>query len=234
MNEINVIFEKSGGLLKRLMGFSCLLVAMKMEVKLKLVSEKKLFLDYFTFSNILGTWLLLIMIPTFFIIPFLDKNSMNWFFPYFISLFVGFVISWIVMYLKFFTTYDYDCIGKLVLSNDKITLAFESEEKEIELENNSVKLLYNGIRKIGFQYGRDFPRSGIFEIIINDFEKYYSVINSYDELEKVKKILKIWYQKKFDINEFTRTKENHRLIELEMKFDWARLNEIKSNATNTR
>lgn len=205
-----------------------------MEVNLKLVSEKKVFLDHFTYSKILGTFLLMIMIPTFFIIPFLDKSSMNWFFPYFIGLFTIFVLSWIVMILKYFTTYDYDCIGKLVLSDEKLILAFESEEKEINLETNSIKLLYNGIRKRGFHYGRDFPRSGVFEIIINDLEKYNSIINNYDELEEVKKILKIWYRKKYDIEEFTRTKEEHRLIELEMKFDWSRLNEIKRNATNTR
>jgi hypothetical protein len=162
----------------------------------------------------------------------LDKSSMNWFFPYFISLFILFVISWIVMFLKYFTNYDYDCIGKLVFSDDKLILVFESEKKEIDLKTNSIKLLYKGIRKRGFHYGRDFPRSGIFEIIINDLEKYYSIINNYDELEQMKNILRIWYEKKIHIEEFTRTKEEHRLIELEMKFDWARLNEIKRNATN--
>lgn len=205
-----------------------------MKVKLKLVSEKKGFLDHFTYSKILGTFLLMIMIPAFFILPFLDKSRMNWIFPYTIGLFSLFVMSWIVMFLKYFTTYDYECIGELVLSDEKLILAFEREEQEINVANNSMKLLYNGIRKRGFQYGRDFPRSGIFEIIINDLEKYYSIINNYDELEQVKRVLNSWYLKKYDIEEYTRTKEEHRLIELEMKFDWARLIEIKRNGTNTR
>lgn len=203
-----------------------------MEVKLKLVSEKKAFWDHFTHSKILGTFLLLLAVPTFFIIPFLGKNNMDWFFPYFLTIFFVFVISWIVMFLKYYTNYDYDCIGKLVLSDDKLNLVLEKEEKEINLETNRIQLLYNGIRNRGFHYGRDFPRSGIFELIINDVENWYAIINNQDELEHVKRILQIWYRKKYAIEEFTRTKEKYRLIELEMNFDWSRLKEIKRNASN--
>lgn len=198
-----------------------------MDVKLKLVKEKKVFLNHFTYSKIFGTYLLFIAIPTFFVLPFLDKGDMYWFWPYFKGLFLLFILSWMVMVLKYFFSYDYDCIGTLILSDDKIFLVIENEEKEIDLKTNRIKLYYNGVRRIGFHYCRDLPRSGIFELNLNDVEKVYSIINNYSELEQVKNRLKTWYKQKFYIEEFTRTKEKNRLFELEIKFDWARLNEFK-------
>ena len=202
-----------------------------MTVKLELVREKKGFLDHFTYPKILGTFLLLIALPTFFIIPF--ANNTNWYFTYFFALFFLFVFSWIIMFLKFFTSYDYDLIGKLILTDEKLTILFLAENREFNLIENKIKFLYNGIRKRGFHFGRDYPRSGIAEIIINDTEKYSIIIHNYSDMEALKGIFKTWYRKKFSFEEYTRTKENYRLIELEKDFYWARLTEIKENATNT-
>jgi hypothetical protein len=204
-----------------------------MEINLKLVKEKKGILDHFTYPKILGIFLLLIATPLFFIIPFLGKNSMNWYFPFFIIAFIVFVVCWIVMILKYYTSYDYDSIGKLLLSDDKINIVFENEEKEIHIENVGVTLLYNGIRGRGFHYCKDYPRSGIFQLIINDSDCFYAIINNHEELESIKKILQIWYRGKYSIEEFTRTTEKYRLIELESNFEWSRLNEIKKKIKNS-
>jgi hypothetical protein len=205
-----------------------------MMVKLKLVSERKSFLNHFTYPKILGTFLLMIVLPTFFVIPFLSKNHLNWSMPYFICLTILFVFSWVTMYLKYFSSYDYLCIGEIIFYEDKIILDLRNSKKEIDLSNNSVTLLYNGIRKRGFQFGRDFPRSGIFELIINGVERHYSIINNFEDLKQMKSILNIWYRKKFHIEEFTRTNEEYRLIEFESSFDWDRLQEIKANKTQVR
>jgi hypothetical protein len=199
-----------------------------MTIKLELVREKKGFLNHFTFPKILGIFILLISLPTFFILPFFKKNSVDWIIPYFICLSIIFILSWIIMHLKYYTTYDYECIGSLILTDEKLIISLGTEEKKIYLETNRIKFLYNGIRNKGFHFGRDYPRSGIFEIIINDYEKFYSIIKNDDDLDLMKKLLKIWYRNNFDIQEFTRNPEEYRLIELEMNFDWSRLNEIKN------
>jgi len=198
-----------------------------MNVKLDLVTEKKGFLDHFSYVKILLIFLVLFTVPTFFISSFSSSNS--WHTSYCITLLILFLLSWIAMYLKYNTKYDFEPIGTLILSDDKITINSPIESHEIDLAKNKLKLLYNGVRGKGFHFGKDHPRSGIAEMIINDNSKYFVIIANNSDLEATKRVLKIWYKKKFNIEEFTRTTENYRLIELEANFEWARLKEINEN-----
>ena len=46
--------------------------------------------------------------------------------------------------------------------------------------------------------------------------------------DKIAKVFKNWYENKIHLNEFT-LDVNYRLIELNRKFDWKRLEEIKTH-----
>lgn len=196
-----------------------------MTIKLKLVEEKKGILDQFTYPKILGSFLLLIAFPTFLILPFVTNNS--WFFPYFFSLFGLFCLCWLIMLLKYFSTYDYIKIGSISISEDQITIIKNDNQFDISLEKIQLTFLYNGIRRRGFHYCRDAPRSGIAELTINKKDSYFLVIGNYYELITLQKIFKSWYQKKYHIEEFTRTPEKYRLFELEMNFVWKKMKEKK-------
>lgn len=200
-----------------------------MKVQLKLVVEKQRFLNHLTKPKLIVTFLFLIALPTFFVIPFLSEEQVNWFPFYYFSLVLIFLVSWIIMLFKFYSKYDHQIIGDLFLTEDKITFISIKETKEFDLQVSNVKLLYNGIRNKGFHYGRDYRRSGISEITINKNEKIYTIVACDEDFDRLKKILKIWYQQEFKIEEYTRTPEEYRLIELEQKFEWKRLQEIKNN-----
>lgn len=200
-----------------------------MELTLTLVNEKKGILDQFTYSKILGLFLLFTALPTFFILPFVPNAS--WFYPYFFSIVGLFIICRIIALFKYSSTYDYDTLGSVQFTDENLFIKNADSTTKIPLAQNNIKFFYNGIRRRGFHYGRDFPRSGIAEIVINEHQNYFVLITKYSDIESLKKLFNGWYHKKYHLEEFTRTDENYRLIELEQNFDWKRLTEIKENMT---
>ena len=197
---------------------------------LKIVEEKKTFLDSFTYGRIFGIFFLMLSIPTFFILPFLDQNQIFWFLPFFWFLVSFFIISFLIMILKYNFKFDYIVIGKLLLDRNKFELSYDGFEEVIDLNKNQIVFYYNSIRNKGFHFlRRDFPRNGISEFDINNKTSVKVLISKERELQELKLLFRNWYSEKINFSEYTRTNEKYRLIELENKFDWKHLEEIKSS-----
>lgn len=196
--------------------------------ELVIVEEKKTFLNSFTYGRIFGVFFLLLSIPTFIILPFLDQNHFFWFFLYFWILVSFFIISFLIMNLKYNLKFDYIIIGKLFLDRNKFEFSYDGFKEVIDLNKNQIVFYYNSIRNKGFHFlKRDFPRNGISEFVINNKTSVKVLISKERELQELKLLFRIWYSEKNNFSEYTRTNEKYRLIELENRFDWKQLQEIK-------
>lgn len=196
-------------------------------LKLNIVEERKSIFEIFTYGRLLGGFFFVLAIPTFFILPFLDKNQIYWYLPFLSVLAISFFLGWIMMLVKYCFKFDYNNIGEIFISKNNIDINVDQKLETIELDNINFKILYNGIRNRGFHFlKRDYPRNGISVLIVNNERLIKVLITNESELQKLKLFLKSWYKSGYNISEFTRTKEEYRLIELESKFDWEKLIKI--------
>jgi len=185
-------------------------------LKLELVDEKKSFFNHFTHPKVFGFTLLLIAIPTFFILPFQQKEAASWFFTYFYFLLFLAFVSLIISIVKYLFKYDYNQTGSMILESHQIQIERNNELERITLPPSDIILYYNSIRNNGFHFlRRDFAHSGISELVIND--KHFKILISNEkQLIQLKRILASWHKQNFPVSEFTRTAEKNRLKNLEL------------------
>ncbi|TSJ41209.1 hypothetical protein [Fluviicola chungangensis] len=186
------------------------------QLTLELVEEKSSFLNHFTYAKVFGFTFLLLAIPTFFILPFFKAKTNQWFFLYFVCLMALSLISYMIIIVKYYFKYDYLNIGSFILDKDQIRIERNDQIEQMGFPEIALTLNYNSIRGKGFHFIRkDFARSGISEIIINN-QKFKVLISNEEQMNHLKKILRYWYQNNYSISEFMRTTEQNRLKELEL------------------
>lgn len=115
----------------------------------------------------------------------------------------------------------------MLIKENELEFHLNHSVEIFQLEKITLELRFNAIRNKGFHFvKRDEIHSGISELLI-DQTSFFILLRNEKELMQLKGLLKIWYQNRYAISEFTRNASAHRLIELEMDFDWKRLQEIK-------
>ena len=200
-------------------------------LKLELVEERKTVLNHFTHGKILGLMFLFLCVPTFFVLPFLKGSVYTyWISPYVLTVCGFALVSFVIYRVKFFFHHDYLPIGFVEVDENQLEIHQTEEIERIDLEKVRLEFFFNALRGERFHFvHRDIIHSGISEIIIDGSSSYKVLLKTEKELQQLKALLRQWYEKKFSVAEYTRNNEKYRLIELEIDFEWKRLQDIKSN-----
>ena len=191
-----------------------------------LVNEKRDKLKYFKGTYISVAILLYLFVITIFIAIF-NKYIGN------LTIYLFIIPTALLFFLQFLSKYkyniikEYDEVGELIFEESFVMIRKNDKEIKIDLSGKKIKFEYNHIRGKNSK-PRGNVHSGINELILNGEHYTFLIVND-RQLKFIKAILKIWYKNGFCLAEFSRDQYHHRLIELNDRFDWKKLNEIKEN-----
>lgn len=162
------------------------------------------------------------------IFPLMPKLGMNIILIIQLIFFIAFWVLFIASFYKYdiLKNSDYLEIGKILLLDKECKIELNDEISIIDLTYSTFKFEYGFIRAKSVGGKSDLQR-GISRLTINGTQ-YHLLVETYKQADRLAKIFKHWYDNNINLNEFS-LGTNYRLIELNPKFDWKRLEKIKAH-----
>lgn len=198
-------------------------------LELPLVIEKKHWTVIFHPINILFYYIALIILLTI-IIPVFNLD-----FHWIIYSFCFFIGAYFFSLKKFHFSFDYLSKGKIRFTTTSIDLLIPDLERSFPISSSTFKLLFDGVRNGSISSGaKDFPRCGISILIINDNIKCAFILPSEAKKEELVKLINFYYSKEVVLDEVLRYEGQHRLVALNMNFNWVEFKTIEANNKRRR